>query len=42
MGEGVWPRGGYAASGSLITRSRSGQQQFNYFELGGNAAESPF
>ena len=41
MGEGVWPRGGYAASGSLITRSRSGQQQFNYFELGGNAAESP-
>ncbi len=39
LGEGsVWRRVGYAASRSVITRSRSGQRQFNYSEIGGNAA----
>jgi hypothetical protein len=28
----------YAASRSVITRDRSGQRQFNYSEIGGNAA----
>lgn len=38
LGEGgVWHRVGYAASRSIITRSRTGQRQFNYSEIGGNA-----
>ena len=34
---GVCHRIGYAASRSIITRSRSGQRVFNYSEIGGNA-----
>jgi hypothetical protein len=38
LGEGgVWRRLGYAASRSIITRSRGGQRAFNYSEIGGNA-----
>jgi hypothetical protein len=33
----VWHRAGYAASRTLITRSRSGQTQFNLSGIGGNA-----
>jgi len=33
----VWHRAGYAASRSLVTRSRSGRAQFNVSEIGGNA-----
>ena len=32
----VWHRAGYAASRSLVTRSRSGGAQFNVSEIGGN------
>jgi len=35
---GIWQRARYAASRSVITRSRSGQRQFNYSEISGNAA----
>jgi hypothetical protein len=35
---GVMRRVEYAASRSVITRDRSGQRQFNYSEIGGNAA----
>jgi hypothetical protein len=39
MREGsVWRRAGYAASRTFITRSRSGQTQFNLSGIGGNAA----
>lgn len=31
-----WHRAGYAASRSLVTRSRSGRAQFNVSEIGGN------
>ncbi len=31
-------RVGYAASRTLLTRGRSGERQFNYSEIGGNAA----
>ena len=34
----LWHRIGYAASRSVITRSRSGRAQFNYSDIGGNAA----
>ena len=34
----VWQRAGYAASRTLVTRSRSGQRQVNYSEIAGNAA----
>jgi hypothetical protein len=34
----VWHRAGYAASRTFITRSRSGQTQFNLSGIGGNAA----
>jgi hypothetical protein len=33
----VWHRAGYAASRTFITRSRSGQTQFNLSDIGGNA-----
>jgi len=33
---GVWRRAGYAASRTLITRSRSGETQFNLSGIGGN------
>jgi len=33
---GLWHRAGYAASRSLVTRSRSGKAQFNVSEIGGN------
>ena len=33
----VWHRAGYAASRTIITRSRSGQTQFNLSGIGGNA-----
>jgi hypothetical protein len=32
----IWHRAGYAASRSLVTRSRSGGAQFNVSEIGGN------
>jgi hypothetical protein len=35
---GVWSRLGYAASRSLVTRTRSGGTAFNIAEIGGNAA----
>jgi hypothetical protein len=39
QGDGsVWQRTGYAASRTLVSRSRSGQRQFNYSEIAGNAA----
>jgi hypothetical protein len=34
---GVWHRAGYAASRTFITRSRSGETQFNLSGIGGNA-----
>jgi hypothetical protein len=34
----MWHRAGYAASRTFITRSRSGQTQFNLSGIGGNAA----
>jgi len=34
----VLQRVGYAASRTLVTRGRSGERQFNYSEIGGNAA----
>jgi hypothetical protein len=34
---GFLHRAGYALSRSVVTRSRSGQTQFNYSEIGGNA-----
>jgi hypothetical protein len=34
----AWHRAGYAASRTFITRSRSGQTQFNLSGIGGNAA----
>jgi hypothetical protein len=38
LGEGsLWRRVGYAASRSVVTRSRSGGAQFNVSEIGGNA-----
>jgi hypothetical protein len=37
LGEGSpWHRAGYAASRSLVTRSRSGHSQFNYSDVAGN------
>jgi hypothetical protein len=33
----VWHRAGYAASRTFITKSRSGQNQFNLSGIGGNA-----
>jgi len=39
LGEGgVWHRTGYALSRTFITRSRSGQTQFNFSEILGNGA----
>jgi len=39
LGEGgIWHRAGYAASRIVVTRSRSGQPQFNISEIGGNGA----
>jgi hypothetical protein len=35
---GVWQRARYAATRTLITRTRAGQRQFNYSDIGGNAA----
>jgi hypothetical protein len=35
---GIWHRAGYAASRIFVTRTDSGEPQFNYSEFGGNAA----
>ena len=35
---GIWQRARYAATRTLITRTRSGQRQFNFADIGGNAA----
>ena len=35
---GFWQRARYAATRTLITRTRSGQRQFNFSDIGGNAA----
>jgi hypothetical protein len=39
---GVLHRASYAATRSAVTRSRSGETQFNYSELGGNAMAAGF